>query len=287
MASTSPEHNHRQEEGEEATEEQAQLHCYHVRLVRHNGRRKAMYSPKGNAKEKAVESVEFVEAEPPSHLRGIVHRFLELKTDGVLPNDYRFHALPDACTYLVFDQLHAKVTGVSRLRAVSEEFNLGRAFHFLNIRFLPGVWQGDLEQVAYGMVDTPYSGELPLIDINRALSKKDFVDQLPILSELVEMLIDRKLVAPNSVTEKIFQNLDEIHSVLDMAAFSELSTRQLQRTLKRTTGFTPHDFLKVVRLQQALNGKGTWSYADQSHFIHSFRKATGYTPGKYSRKFDV
>ncbi|MBL4633714.1 MAG: helix-turn-helix transcriptional regulator [Kofleriaceae bacterium] len=246
-----------------------------------------MYSPKGNAKEKAVESVEFVEAEPPSHLRGIVHRFLELKTDGVLPNDYRFHALPDACTYLVFDQLHAKVTGVSRLRAVSEEFNLGRAFHFLNIRFLPGVWQGDLEQVAYGMVDTPYSGELPLIDINRALSKKDFVDQLPILSELVEMLIDRKLVAPNSVTEKIFQNLDEIHSVLDMAAFSELSTRQLQRTLKRTTGFTPHDFLKVVRLQQALNGKGTWSYADQSHFIHSFRKATGYTPGKYSRKFDV
>jgi len=36
-----------------------------------------------------------------------------------------------------------------------------------------------------------------------------------------------------------------------------------------------------------LNGHDRWSYADQSHFIHSFRKATGYTPGKYSRKFDV
>jgi len=57
--------------------------------------------------------------------------------------------------------------------------------------------------------------------------------------------------------------------------------------LKSTTDFAPHDFLKILRLQQSLNGEDTWSYADQSHFIHSFRKATGYTPGKYAKKFDV
>lgn len=246
-----------------------------------------MYDPKGNGKEKAVQSVQFVEAEPPSHLRGIVHRYLELKTDGALPDDYRFHALPDACTYIVFDQLNKKIAGVSKLRAASEEFNLGKTFHFVNIRFLPGVWQGELEQIAYGMLDSSYSGDLPLVGINNELSKRDFVDQQTVLSELVEMLIDRKLIVINPITEKIFQHLDEIHTVADMAAVSALSPRQLQRTLKRTTGFTPHDFLKVLRLQQTLNGKDIWSYADQSHFIHSFRKATGYTPGKYSRKFDV
>ena len=246
-----------------------------------------MYSPKGNGKDKAVQEVQFVEAEPPSELRGIVHRFLELKTDGTLADDYRFHALPDACTYLVFDLLEAKITGVSKLRAASEEFNLGREFHFVNVRFLPGVWQGNLDDVAYGMVDSQYTGDLPLVEINRELSNKKFADQQQILSELVGFLMERELVAPNPVTEKIFQNLEEIQTVADMAAFSELSTRQLQRTLKKTTGFAPHDFLKVLRLQQALNGDGTWSYADQSHFIHSFRKATGYTPGKYSRKFDV
>jgi AraC-like DNA-binding protein len=246
-----------------------------------------MYDPKGNGKEKAVQSVQFVEVEPPRHLRGIVHRFLELKTDDALVDDYRFHALPDACTYIVFDQLKPKIAGVSKLRAESEEFNLGKAFHYVNIRFLPGVWQGVGAPVAYGMVDTAYSGDLPLIDINHELSKRDFVDQQLVLSELVEMLIESKLVAVNPVTEKIFQNLDEIHTVSDMAAVSDMSPRQLQRTLKRTTGFAPHDFLKVLRLQQALNGNDTWSYADQSHFIHSFRKATGYTPGKYSRKFDV
>lgn len=246
-----------------------------------------MYDPKGNGKVKAVNAVQFVEVEPPSHLRGIVHRFLELKTDGTLPDDYRFHALPDACTYIVFDQLDRTVTGACKLRAESEEFNLGKTFHFVNIRFLPGVWQDSGEPVAHGMLDTPYQGNLPLIDINHDLSKQGFADSQSILSDLVEQLIEENLVAVNPVTEKIFQHLDEIQSVADMAAVSNLSPRQLQRRLKRTTGFAPHDFLKVLRLQQALNGNDTWSYADQSHFIHSFRKATGYTPGKYARKFDV
>jgi AraC-like DNA-binding protein len=89
------------------------------------------------------------------------------------------------------------------------------------------------------------------------------------------------------VTERILQNLDDMMSVADMAKAAGISARQLQRTLKRTTGFSPHDFLKVLRLQQSLNGEDTWSYADQSHFIHSFRRATGYTPGKYAKKFDV
>ncbi|SDX03115.1 helix-turn-helix domain-containing protein [Litoreibacter albidus] len=244
-----------------------------------------MYDPKGNGKDKTVPEVQFVEAEPPQHLRGIVHRFLDLKTDGVLPEDYRFHALPDACCYIVFDQLDRKIAGVSKLRATSEEFNLGREFHFVNIRFLPGVWCGEAAHM--GIIDMPYSGDLPLLDLNGALAGQGFEAQQSVLSDFVDRLVADKMVAPNPVTEKIFQHLDDIHTVGDMAEVANLSTRQLQRTLKQTTGFAPHDFLKVLRLQQTLNGSHTWSYADQSHFIHSFRKATGYTPGRYSRKFDV
>ena len=246
-----------------------------------------MYDPKGNGKEKAVDAVQFIEAEPPHHLQSIVHRFLELKTGGTLTEDYRFHALPDACSYVVFDQLDLAITGASKLRAESQEFNLGRSFHFVNIRFLPGVWQSTKEPLSDGMVTKAYNGELPLRTINRDLFERPFAEQQPLLIKLVEGLIERGTVAPNPITEKIFQNLDYLASVADMAEVSGISARQLQRTLKRTTGFTPHDFLKVLRLQQALNGNDTWSYADQSHFIHSFRKATGYTPGKYSKKFDV
>lgn len=246
-----------------------------------------MYDPKGNGKDKAVQQVRFIEIEPPAALRNIVHRFLELKTETPLAEDYRFHALPDACTYIVFDQLDRRIAGVTKLRATSEEFNLGRNFHFINIRFLPGVWQQDPVDVAHGRIDTAYAGDLPLAETNEALSAVEFSDSLPILGALAETLIAQKVVAPNPVTQTIFRHLDDIHTVADMAELCALSPRQLQRVLKRSTGFAPHDFLKVLRLQQSLNGTDTWSYADQSHFIHSFRNATGYTPGKYARKFDV
>ena len=244
-----------------------------------------MYDPKGNGKDRATNAVQFVERRPPEHLSAIVHRFLELKTDGDLPEDYRFHALPDACAYIVFDQDDPRIAGVANLRAESEEFNLGRSFHFVNIRFLPGVWQGS-EDLAYGMIDRPYRGQLPLFEVNRALGGLDLEGKCELLSKLVSDLMQDWLVVQNPITEKIFQSLDDIHSVADMADCAGLSPRQLQRRLKATTGFSPHDFLKVLRLQTALQGD-TLSYADQSHFIHSFRKATGYTPGKYARKFDV
>lgn len=245
-----------------------------------------MYDPKGNGKDKAVPEVQFYEAEPPEHLRNIVHRFLELKTDGALAEDYKFHALPDACAYIVFDQLDHRITGVSKLRAASEEFNLGKSFHFVNIRFLPGVWQDQNEAISYGLLDTPYNGDMPFIDLGRELAAQDFEGKQALLVQLVEQLVEKKMVAENPVTAKILSHLDEIHTVGDMAELCELSARQLQRILKRTTGFPPHDFLKIIRLQQALTG-GNPSYADQSHFIHSFRRATGYTPGKYIKKFDV
>lgn len=246
-----------------------------------------MYDPKGNSKDRAVPTVQFTETEPPAHLRGIVHRYLELKTDAPLAEDYRFHALPDACTYVVFDQLNPRITGVSKLRSASEEFNLGRSFHFINIRFLPGVWQDSQEPVAYGLLDQPYQGRLPLLAISAALRADGFEKGQARLSAMVDVMAAQGLVAHNPVTEQIFAHLGDIGSVADMAAATGLSARQLQRKLKQTTGFSPHDFLKVLRLQQSLNGQDTWDYADQSHFIHSFRNATGYTPGKFAKKFDV
>ncbi|MEJ6398929.1 helix-turn-helix domain-containing protein [Yoonia sp. 208BN28-4] len=246
-----------------------------------------MYDPKGNSRDRAIDLVQFTETEPPAHLGGIVHRFLELRTTEPLPADYRFHALPDACTYIIFDQSDAHVAGLTKLQASAEELNLGRTFHFINIRFLPGVWQADKVPVGFGQIDDHYAGDLPLIAMNSVLIRQGFDASQTALVSFVDDLVARGLVVANPVTEQIFAQMDDIFTVADMAEICALSPRQLQRNLKRTTGFTPHDFLKVLRLQQALKGEPSLSYADQSHFIHSFRKATGYTPGKYAKKFDV
>lgn len=246
-----------------------------------------MYSPIQDGIEKSVRSVRYTEAKPPSNLSGLVHCFWELKTEKPLPDDFLLHALPDACVNILFNQADTNIAGVTALRTTFEVLNLGKTFHYLGIQFLPGAWQGSREEIVDHFVGTPYLGRLPLIETSNRLAKLDFDAKQPVLSELVQWLINEELVVTNHVTEKILANIDDIHSVVDMATMTNMSPRQLQRTLKQTTGFSPHDLLKVLRLQQSFKQHYLDSYADQSHFIHSFRKITGYTPTKYANKFDV
>lgn len=243
-----------------------------------------MYDPAGNATDRTGKDVVFEEFEPPGHVVDVVHRFVTLRSGSQLASDYRFHALPDACTYVIFDQRDPRICGITRLRATSHELNLGREFHFTNVRLLPGTWAGTS---AHGLIDTPYTGDLPLIEYGDRLHGLDFTAQEGVLVELVGWLGEHGLVRPNPTTKRIFEQIDNIHTVTDMARAACLSPRQLQRTMQQSTGLAPHDFLKVIRLQQTLRRADHSSYADQSHFIRSFRAATGYTPGQFSRSFDV
>lgn len=244
-----------------------------------------VYEPTGSAIARTVSAVSFVEAEPPARLAALVHRFVWLRTEQELREPYRFHALPDACTYLIFDQRDPRVCGPTRLRATSQELDLGHDFHFTNVRLMPGAWAGG--EVGEGAVERAYQGDLPFLDVAERLVGRDFVDQQIELARFVEWLAERGLVRPDPVVARIFAAVDEIRSVADMARVACLSPRQLQRTLRASTGLAPHDFWKVLRLQRSLRSHDHAAYADQAHFIRSFRAATGYTPGRFGATFDV
>jgi AraC-like DNA-binding protein len=246
-----------------------------------------MYSPVQDGIEKTAQSVRYTEARPPSELSGLVHCFWELKTESTLPKDFHLHALPDACVNILFNQVDTQIAAITALRTTFEVLNLGKTFHYVGIQLLPGVWQGNQEKIADSLVNTAYQGNLPLIKINRKLAKLEFSAKQPVMAELVRQLTNENVVVANPVTEKILLHLEDIHSVANMATLTNLSPRQLQRILRRTTGFSPHDFLKVLRLQLSFKQSYLASYTDQSHYIHSFRKITGYTPARYTEKFDV
>ncbi|MFN5609140.1 MAG: helix-turn-helix domain-containing protein, partial [Holosporales bacterium] len=173
------------------------------------------------------------------------------------------------------------------LHTTSKILNLGKTFHYVGIQLLPGVWRGNPEEIIKGLVDQPYADSLPLIQTNRELANVDYSTKPTVLSKLIEQLMSKGLVQANPITAKILAHIDDIQSVADMATITGISSRQLQRILKKTTGFSPHDFLKVLRIQHSFKQEHACHYADQSHFIHSFRKITSYTPTKYSKKFDV
>jgi AraC-like DNA-binding protein len=248
-----------------------------------------MYTPIKDGIEKTVQSVIYSQTLPPDHLSIVAHCFWEIKTQVPLAEDFLYHILPDACINILFNQLELTITAITGLHTTSKVLNLGKKFHYSGIQLLPGVWRGNPHEIINGFVDQPYTGTLPLIKTNRALAQANDDKKRQVLSTLLQHLMNEGIIKANHVTAVILKNIESIHSVADMADIVGISSRHLQRVLKKTTGFSPHDFLKVVRVQHSFQQEQDYTchYSDQSHFIHSFRQMTGYTPTKYCKKFDV
>lgn len=248
---------------------------------------RTIYSPVPDGMPRTAGGVRYTEVSPPAPLAAMVHRFWELRTIEILSEDFRYHALPDACVNLLFNECDPRVAGITRLRTRAEVLNLGRSFHYVGIQLYPGVWQGRSDEIQNSYVGSPYLGELPLVQVAEQMVGKSLSEKAVLLSGLVERLVASAHVAPNALTGAILMNLDRLRTVADMAALAGLSTRQLQRALKASVGMPPHDFLKVLRLQQSFRRDYLELYADQSHYINAFRQSTGYTPSRYVATFDV
>lgn len=246
-----------------------------------------MYSPTPDGFSVRGSAVRYTELKPTHDLADVVHCFWELRTLATLPEDFNFHALPDACINLLFDLINTDIAGVTALHTEATTLNLGTYFHYVGVQFFPGVWQGERNEILNRYVGTPYHGTLPLVQTNQRLLGLEFEDMTHLLAEQVHWCMASGYVRANHVMARILSQLDAIRSVADMAALVELSPRQLQRTLKRKTGFAPHDLLKVLRLQQSFRRHHLDLYADQAHFIHAFRRAIGYTPTQYRKRFGV
>ncbi len=246
-----------------------------------------MYSPVKDGIEKSAKFVRFTEVKPPESFHGLVHSYWELRTEAVLAEDFHYQVIPDACINILFNQKNLDIAAVTAAPASAIMLNLGKDFHYVGIQLFPGAWRGSPKDLCRELVDQPYAGTLPLVETNRRLASLSFQQQAERLTSLAAQLMNIGLIANNPITSKILKNVFEIQKVSDMARLTGLSTRQLQRSLKDTTGFAPHDFLKILRLQYSFGGDFLTHYADQAHFIHSFRRATGYTPEGYKKRFCV
>lgn len=246
-----------------------------------------MYSPVVDGFSVRGSAVRYTESTPSDDLADVVHCFWELRTLHVLPDDFHYHALPDACVNLLFNIADPMIAGVTALHTKATTLNLGRSFHYAGVQFYPGAWQGDRSEIVDRYVGSPYEGTLPLVETGRRLVGLSFADMKPVLAEQVRWCMAHGHAQPNAITARILSNLDAIRSVADMADLLKLSTRQLQRTILRLTGFTPHNLIKVLRVQQSFRRHYLDLYADQAHFTHAFRQIVCHTPGQYRKRFDV
>jgi AraC-like DNA-binding protein len=246
-----------------------------------------MYSPAQDGFSVRGSDVRYTELRPSDDLTDVVHCFWELRTLAPLPEEFQYHALPDACVNLLINLVDTSIAGVTALHTQATTLNLGKSFHYVGVQLFPGVWQGDATEISNRFIGAPYKGALPLTQTGRRLVGMKFEDMPQPLTELLRWCVSHGYVRANPLTARILSRVDDLRSVADMAALAELSPRQLQRKLKELTGFAPHDFLKVLRVQQSFRKHYLDLYADQAHFTHAFRHAVGYTPVQYRKRFGV
>ena len=225
-----------------------------------------MYTPVQDGIDKSAQSVQYTEAKPPKDLVELVSCFWELKTIVPLDKDFHLHAVPNACVDIMFNEINTNIAGVTALRTTYEVLNLGREFHYVGIQFLPGVWKGSRDEIADQYIGSPYTGSLPLMETNDKMTGLSFLGKQLVMARLVRQLASANIVAVNDVTTILLARLDDIRSVADMADATGLSSRQLQRVLKRTTGFSPHDLLKVYVYNKHLS-RATQCYMPTSRTL--------------------
>lgn len=244
-----------------------------------------MYQPVQNGINKAAITVKYEESVPPDHISDFVYCFWQLRTKASLNDDFHYLVLPDACIDIVFDFSQPNLVNVMTPELISEVINLGRKFNYVGVRLYPGVWSKDLDQIIGNNRTDIALGDYSANEIIRSLRVGDFEAQQTKLINIVEHMIEKGIIQPNPTTKRILHNIDQIHDVTDMAKFASMSTRQLQRKIKEYTGYTPHDLLKILRLQKSFNEDYLSLYADQSHYIHHFKHTTGFTPTAYEKTY--
>lgn len=95
--------------------------------------------------------------------------------------------------------------------------------------------------------------------------------------------------------EAAIQRITSTHGgepVRDLADAVGVGRRHLERLFRQQVGVGPKEFASLVRFRRVLTRMGrqrAWAdvaldagYADQAHFIRSFKRRTGLTPGEYA-----
>ena len=197
--------------------------------------------------------------------------------------------MPDACIDIVFDiaaQPAFEGALVMTPHNTVTTVNLEKSFSYVGIRFLPGAWIKTPQQIIGTMTYFTKLADTDLVRLQEHLSKAtQALDKEHLLNQFVRAGKKQNLVGRNALAQMILESLDTITSVNDILDKISYSRRHIQRKFKAEVGYSPHDFLRIIRFQQAINEKGNHTYADQSHYIKEFKRITKMTPGTYWGKF--
>jgi AraC-like DNA-binding protein len=248
---------------------------------------------------------------PVPPLQNYVRYFWTLESHGldVLPRT--LGPLADGCPGLIYQQKSNGTFYDRDNKELAELFIYGQTirrtellllgnFKTIGICFSPNalktVFGWDASELTDDCLDLAlFSLQLKEQLVNTAL----LVDQVEVLSSFLLARISKADIRADEITRYAFTRIMDAKGCIPLRALQadlNLSERSFERRFNQDIGISPKLFSKVCRFQASLtqlkrNNYAKLSdiaydngYADQSHFIRSFKEFAGFSPYRFQKQ---
>ncbi|TWF33971.1 helix-turn-helix protein [Chitinophaga polysaccharea] len=255
-----------------------------------------LYQPVQPAAEQEKGPVLYRELLPHAGLLAYVYCYWELKSTGALAVPYHYRVIADGCIDIYFEPHQPTESYLMGFSNSYTAFPLYEDFHFVGIRFLPGMLPLLFRLNAAELTDQ----SAPLDAICRPLATflaarfhpgLALGEMKALLDEYLLGLVGKGIVTADS---RLYEAISTILDTGGMIGIEKelavgISPRQLRRLFQFYVGDTPKAFSEVIRFQKTLQRMTRHrkqrayldtGYYDQAHFIKSFKQLYGLTPSK-------
>jgi hypothetical protein len=246
-----------------------------------------------------LNEISYKEILPENRLAEYIYCYWELKSKYKLLTPFMYRVIPDGCIDIFFDLNDVSTSQIMGFSDTHTAFALGRCFHYIGIRFLPGLFSAVFNVDAASLTNREerLDDVLPKV----ASQLKNIIEGQTHL-EKIKFSLDQfflKKVASihNGVDGRLSNAIMIILKTqgtlnLESEIDTGISSRQLRRMFGFYVGTSPKMFSKVVRFQyffQLLSAsKGNSGnklfldagYYDQPHFNRDFKAFFGLTPSE-------
>ncbi|MBO9728334.1 MAG: AraC family transcriptional regulator [Chitinophaga sp.] len=254
---------------------------------------RALYAPVQPGLKQAEGGVMYQECLPHAGLQEVIYCYWELKTECRLAAPYQYRVVADGCIDIFFERHNPTAAVVMGFSDAYTEFPLPAAFHYVGVRFLPGMFPVLYKVNAAELAHK----ETPLADITTHFLREDLPGALSLMD--IKCRLDAHFLKLLSATDlpadnRFYESLDLILRTAGRVSIEKelpwgISSRQLRRLFAGYIGDTPKAFSNVVRFQHLLRSplpvlKNRLyldaGYYDQAHFIKVFKALYGLTPSQ-------
>ena len=252
--------------------------------------------------------------QPPDILKPYVRYFWSLETSAEDPVQKNFRTIVDGCPGLIFQQNNKGAfykddqrlpeTFLFGQSTKHAELNLSGNLGVTGIYFYPNVLKTVFGLNAEDLTDSCVDADSLVRSCNFHLSEQlantsSITTQIQILSSYLLSHVDKNRKREDEIMQYALSQMVQSKGAISLNKLQEqlqLSERMLERRFKQYVGISPKLFSRICRFQSSLkqlrnNDYNKLSdiafeheYADQSHFIRSFKEFAGFFPYQYRKK---